>query len=205
MFVRAHGSLGVQDQPAEVPGAWNLLFAWQRLHIWLSFDSNNGTSPASLPGLLDKLPWKWRRAQGSSMAADITEIQTYLNQRHAFCGSIKCPMRRLRYESLKSTYPEFSQASAPKIKRHNYSHNLQELNITGVWSVVQWADVMDTPDMGFLLLPEGRRFERHSSSECLSSAATIYNMPFSWDDLLVLAKGSSKGEISTRRGACLTV
>lgn len=37
-------------------------------------------------------------------AAGISETQTYLNQRHAFCGSIKCPMRRLRYKSTPSIH-----------------------------------------------------------------------------------------------------
>ena len=32
------------------------------------------------------------------MAAEISEA--YLNRRRAFCGSIKCPIRRLRYESI---------------------------------------------------------------------------------------------------------
>ena len=41
-----------------------------------------------------------RRAQRSSMAASTIETQTYLKQRHAFCGSIKCPIRRLRYEFI---------------------------------------------------------------------------------------------------------
>ncbi len=34
------------------------------------------------------------------MATGTVETQVYLNQRHAFYGSIKCPMRRLRYESI---------------------------------------------------------------------------------------------------------
>ena len=34
------------------------------------------------------------------MAADISETQTFLHQRQAFYGSIKCPIRRLRYESI---------------------------------------------------------------------------------------------------------
>lgn len=34
------------------------------------------------------------------MAASTIESQTYLNQRHAFCGSIKCLIRRLRFESI---------------------------------------------------------------------------------------------------------
>lgn len=34
------------------------------------------------------------------MAADNSEAQNCLHQRHAFCGSIKCPIRRLRYESI---------------------------------------------------------------------------------------------------------
>ena len=34
------------------------------------------------------------------MAASTIETQAYLQQRDAFCGSIKCPIRRLRYESI---------------------------------------------------------------------------------------------------------
>ena len=34
------------------------------------------------------------------MADSTIETQTYLNQRRAFCGSIKCPIRRLRFESI---------------------------------------------------------------------------------------------------------
>ena len=34
------------------------------------------------------------------MAAENSETQTYLHQLHAFCGSIKCPLRRLRYEPI---------------------------------------------------------------------------------------------------------
>ena len=34
------------------------------------------------------------------MASTTIETRTYLNQSRAFCGSIKCPIRRLRYKSI---------------------------------------------------------------------------------------------------------
>ncbi len=34
------------------------------------------------------------------MASTTIETRTYLNQSRAFCGSIKCPIRRLRFESI---------------------------------------------------------------------------------------------------------
>ena len=41
-----------------------------------------------------------QRAQRSSMAASTSKTQTYLNQRHAFCELIKCPIQQLQFESI---------------------------------------------------------------------------------------------------------
>lgn len=62
--------------------------------------SNYGTSQASLLVFPGRTSWTERRAECSSMADSTIESQTYLNQRRAFCGSIKCPIRRLRFESI---------------------------------------------------------------------------------------------------------
>ena len=44
--------------------------------------------------------WTKRRVQRSFIASTTIETLTYLNQSRAFCGFIKCPIRRLRYKSI---------------------------------------------------------------------------------------------------------